>query len=171
IDVTKSVDKSEIKPGEKVKFTVNVKNTGDIALTNVTVDDSLPACALAGPAGDNANGILDPLENWVYTCEMQPADDVTNTARATGYDPRGTAWSDEDSVAVNVERPALEIIKEAAETVIYPGETVHFTLRVRNWGDVSLSRVSVTDSMPQCYLSRAQGDNGNRKLDPGEEWT
>ena len=171
IDVTKSVDKSEIKPGEKVRFTVNVKNTGDIALTNVTVDDSLPACALAGPAGDNANGILDPLENWVYTCEMQPADDVTNTARATGYDPRGTAWSDEDSVAVNVERPALEIIKEADETVIYPGETVHFTLRVRNWGNVSLSRVSVTDSMPQCYLSQPRGDNGNRKLDPGEEWT
>ena len=170
IDVTKVVDKNEIQPGEQVNFTINVKNTGDIALTNVTVEDSLPACNLVGPAGDNANGILDPLENWVYTCDVAPVDDVTNTARVTGYDPRGTAWSDEDSATVDVVRPALEIVKEADKTVIYPGERVHFTLRVRNWGDVPLSRVNVIDSMPQCYLSRAEGDNGNRKLDPGEEW-
>ena len=127
-DSTKVVDKNEIRPGEQVNFTINVKNTGDIALTNVTVEDSLPACNLVGPAGDNANGILDPLENWVYTCDVAPVDDVTNTARVTGYDPRGTAWSDEDSATVDVVRPALEIVKEADKTVIYPGERVHLSL-------------------------------------------
>ena len=61
-------------------------------------------------------------------------------------------------------------MKEADKNLIYPGETVNFTIRVRNWGDVPLSRVSLTDSMPQCNLSNVRGDNGNRKLDPGEEW-
>ena len=170
IEVAKHADKSEIAPGEVVNFTVNVKNTGDVALTEVTVEDSLPECALSGPTGDDGNGILDPVEVWSYTCSIAPNASVTNVARASGRDPLGNVWTDEDSAAVEVIRPALELIKEADKTVIYPGETVHFTLRVRNWGNTPLSRVRVTDSMPECRLSRPVGDNGNGKLDPGEEW-
>lgn len=170
IEVTKSADKSEIAPGEAVNFTVNVKNTGDVALTDIVVEDSLPECQLAGPSGDDGNGILDSLESWSYTCTMTPNGSITNVARASGRDPLGKSWTDEDSAAVTVIRPALELIKEANKTTIYPGETVHFTLRVRNWGNAPLSRVRVTDSMPECKLSQPIGDNGNGRLDPGEEW-
>lgn len=170
IDVTKSVDKSQIAPGEEVNFTISVKNTGDVALSNLTIEDSLPACALSAASGDNGNGIFEALETWVYTCALSPTDDVTNVVRATGRDPLGALWSDEDSAAVDVVKPALAIVKEASKTVVYPGETVHFTLRVRNQGNVTLSQVYVTDSMPACGLSRPRGDNGNRRLDPGEEW-
>jgi uncharacterized repeat protein (TIGR01451 family) len=101
---------------------------------------------------------------------MAPNASVTNVARASGRDPLGNLWTDEDSAAVEVIRPALELVKEADKTVIYPGETVRFTLRVRNWGNTPLSQVRVTDSMPECRLSRPVGDNGNGRLDPGEEW-
>ena len=170
IEVTKSADKSEIAPGEAVNFTVNVKNTGDVALTDIVVEDSLAECQLAGPAGDDGNGVLDSLESWSYTCTMTPNSSITNLAHASGRDPLGNTWTDEDSAAVTVMRPALEIIKQANKTVIYPGESVYFALRVRNWGDVPLTRVRVTDSMPECKLSSPRGDNGNGRLDPGEEW-
>lgn len=170
IDVTKSVDKSQIAPGEEVNFTISIKNTGDVALTDLSVEESLPGCALSAAAGDNGNGLFETLETWVYTCKMAPTDDVTNTVRASGRDPLGKLWSDEASAAVDVLKPALAIVKEASKTTVYPGETVKFTLRVRNQGNVQLSQVSVTDSMPECALSKVSGDNGNRKLDPGEEW-
>lgn len=170
IEVTKSADKSEIAPGEAVNFTINVNNTGDVALTDIVVEDSLPECALVGPAGDDGNGVLDPLESWSYACTMTPNSSVTNVAIASGSDPLGKRWVDEDSATVTVNRPALELVKEADKTIIYPGETVNFTLRVRNWGNVPLSRVRVTDSMPECRLSKRAGDNGNGRLDPGEEW-
>jgi uncharacterized repeat protein (TIGR01451 family) len=170
IDVTKSVDKRQIAPGEEVNFTISVKNPGDVALTDFTVEESLPECALTMASGDNGNGVFDPLETWVYTCSMRPADDVTNVVRASGRDPLGKLWSDEASASVDVVKPALALVKEADKTVVYPGESVSFKLRVRNQGNVQLSYVNVTDSMPECSLSRPTGDNGNRKLDPNEEW-
>jgi uncharacterized repeat protein (TIGR01451 family) len=170
IDVDKSVDKSQIAPGEEVNFTISVKNPGDVALTDFTVEESLPECVLTTASGDNGNGIFEPLETWVYTCSMQPMDDVTNVVRVSGRDPLGKLWSDEASAAVDVVKPALVLVKEADKTIVYPGESVRFTLRVRNQGNVVLSYVNVTDSMPECSLSRPTGDNGNRKLDPGEEW-
>lgn len=170
IEVKKSVDKSQIAPGEEVNFTISVKNPGDVALTDFTVEESLPECALTMASGDNGNGIFEPLETWVYTCSMKPVDDVTNVVRASGRDPLGKLWSDEASATVDVVKPALVLIKEADKSIVYPGEDVRFTLRVRNQGDVRLSYVNVTDSMPACRLSRPTGDNGNRKLDPGEEW-
>lgn len=95
IDVTKSVDKSQIAPGEEVNFTISIKNTGDVALTDLSVEESLPGCALSAAAGDNGNGLFETLETWVYTCKMAPTDDVTNTVRASGRDPLGKLWSDE----------------------------------------------------------------------------
>ncbi|MDR0955822.1 MAG: DUF11 domain-containing protein [Candidatus Nomurabacteria bacterium] len=41
-DVSKTVDKSSAKPGDTLQYTLTVKNTGDEALTNVVVKDSLP---------------------------------------------------------------------------------------------------------------------------------
>jgi uncharacterized repeat protein (TIGR01451 family) len=44
-DVEKSVDQASAKPGDKLNYTVIVKNTGDVELTNVKLNDLLPANA------------------------------------------------------------------------------------------------------------------------------
>ena len=42
-DVEKTVDKTTANPGDTINYTINVKNTGNINLTNVKVTDQLPA--------------------------------------------------------------------------------------------------------------------------------
>ena len=42
-DGTEFAEKVDIKPGDEVTFRLTIKNTGDTALTNVTIKDSLPA--------------------------------------------------------------------------------------------------------------------------------
>ncbi len=42
-DVSKTVDKTTANPGDTINYTINVKNTGNINLTNVKVNDQLPA--------------------------------------------------------------------------------------------------------------------------------
>ncbi len=41
IEVSKSVDKSDVAPGTAVTYTIVVTNTGDVALTNVKVADPI----------------------------------------------------------------------------------------------------------------------------------
>lgn len=55
--------------GETISYTLTVKNTGDIDIYNLKVNDPLLGGDIAGlPSGDtNSNGVLNKNEEWVYT--------------------------------------------------------------------------------------------------------
>lgn len=168
--VEKRADRAQVAAGEIVNFLIAVHNTGDEPLRNVTVVDDQPGCTLTSPAGDDGNGVLEPAERWTYTCTLRITADTVNTATALGYDRLNTAWRAAGSAAVTVALPAIELIKLADKSHVYPGETVAFTLTVRNRGEVRLQNIVVSDALPACQLSAPTGDDGDGQLAPGEAW-
>jgi hypothetical protein len=85
-DVVKSVDDSFVSSGDTVTFTYLVSNTKNTPIGSIVLtDDELGV--ISGPdSGDDGNGILDPLETWVYTKSTQIFITTVNTATATGID-------------------------------------------------------------------------------------
>ncbi|RME45275.1 MAG: DUF11 domain-containing protein, partial [Chloroflexi bacterium] len=86
VRVTKTVDKPVVRPDDQVKFTIQVENTGNIDLKNVSVTD--PLCTLSGPAGDGADiGVLNIGETWTFTCSLALPESVINTVTVIVDDP------------------------------------------------------------------------------------
>lgn len=70
--IEKSASQTSIAPGDEVEFTLTIKNTGDVALTNATIKDSLPTglSLVSGSVRLTANnsGVEDTLsDNLILT--------------------------------------------------------------------------------------------------------
>ena len=156
IVITKDPATQQARDGDTVTFSITVENTGDVDLTGVTVTDAV------APACDNVIGDLAVSEIVSYDCSMTAgAVDFTNTANVTGDDPNGDPVTDQDSAAVDVINPAIDIQKTPDTQQGRSGDTVTFDIRVENTGDVTLTNVTVTDAVaPNCdatFASMAPG--------------
>ncbi|WP_086671091.1 DUF7507 domain-containing protein [Amycolatopsis pretoriensis] len=145
--------------GEPVTFAVAVTNPGSVPATGVqAADEVIPACA-------KALGTLAPHQTVTYDCTgPSPADDFTNTVKATGTSALGDALDGAASAAVDVVHPALGMTKTADKPAYRAGDTATFTIKVTNTGDTGLSGLRVSDpKAPACALAGA--------LAPGESRT
>ncbi len=145
--------------GEPVTFAVAVANPGGVAASGVQVaDENFPACA-------KPLGTLTPGQTVTYDCTgPAPADDFTNTVKATGTSALGDALDGAATAAVDVVHPSLGMTKTADQPAYRAGDTATFTIKVTNTGDTGLSDLRVTDpKAPTCALAGA--------LAPGESRT
>jgi len=149
-DDTQTVDK-----GSNAKFTITVKNTGDVDLKNVVVTD---------PRASHCNKAIGNLAVGAqksYTCTAtNVTQDFTNTARVVGTPINGGSHvSDSDPTDIKVlipGTPDISIIKDDADNgddtqTIDKGDKPKFTITVKNIGDVDLKDVTVSDTKePNC---------------------
>lgn len=145
--------------GEPATFAVAVTNPGSVPASGVQVtDDVIPACA-------KPLGTLTPGQTVTYTCAgPAPADDFTNTVKATGASALGDRLDGVASTRVDVLHPALAITKTADRAAYHAGDTATFTIKVTNTGDTALGDLRVSDpKTPSCALTGA--------LAPGESRT
>ena len=133
--------------GNILHYSIVIRNTGSITLTNVNVTDPLTGLNQTIP-------ILAPGENRTYntTHTVNQIDlnsgSVVNTATAqfthSGRTYRETAGR---TVRANQE-PELEIVKHAlSSTYSNAGEVIRYTVTVRNNGNVTLSGIRVSDPL------------------------
>jgi len=173
LTVTKATDfEGAATVGDVVEYTIEVENTGDVSVYDLTVVDAMLA-DLAYVSGDSdSDDVLDVGEVWVFggTYEVTEEDvcwaSLVNQAEASGFtlceDPV-TGTSNEVTTEVTYE---AELTVDKTTTLsgkAKAGDTVSYTIEVTNSGNVMLSDVVVTDLMLGIVADTSIGD-----LAPGE---
>ncbi|TPO10340.1 hypothetical protein FJ980_08525 [Mesorhizobium sp. B1-1-5] len=198
VDDTASGDGHTILANEAISWKYTVTNTGNVALSDVTVSDSdagvTPVAVLADAThniGDtDLDGVFDIGESWVFT--------ASGTSQAGAYENTGTATSsyqDDAGHSVPVTAhdgssyfgadPKITIDKVTVDDTasgdglnILSGEAISWKYTVTNTGNVALSGVAVSDSdagvTPVAVLADATHNIGDTDLDGvfgiGESW-
>ena len=143
--------------GDVITYTVTITNTGNVALENVALEDSLVSEIPNYPeAGiDLAEG---KTASYTYTYTVTAGDvanasiENTATATATAADDPDTQVTDFDTETVNTDEynPALTVAKTATseqpEDGYTVGNTITYTVKVTNTGNVPLANITVTDT-------------------------
>ena len=163
-------DKMDV--GETIDYTITITNTGNVTLDNITLTETLTDGK--GIVTDLLNEMtlvsindatttqtsITSLEvgdkatyNVSYTV-TQPAMNsgkVTNVATVTATAPDGTTLPTESSAEIESlmgQAPAMAVTKTASPTTdnFILGDTITYTIRVENTGNVELTDVVVTDN-------------------------
>ncbi|MEE4218959.1 MAG: hypothetical protein V2I48_15205 [Xanthomonadales bacterium] len=177
---------------DPISYTFLVTNTGNVTLTGVVVNDPLLSGVTCGPwPNDNPAGTL--LAGESVPCAGDAAyettqDDVDtgyvdNEATTTGSPPVGPNVSSTDDERVTASQtPAIKIVKTASPTTytnpyvdgeVPTGDEITYTFVVSNTGNVTLSNVTVTDSLlnsldPAITVSCTGWNTDEKVLLPGE---
>lgn len=147
LSLDKTVNPGTIHAGGTVTYTYKVTNPGPDVLHAVTITDN-KCSPITGPTGDNGNGVLDLLETWTYTCTTTLSVDTTNIASVTAIDSANDSVGPvTDTASVDVINPGLSILKTSDVESGNPGDTVTFSFKVTNTGDVTLTNISVDDDV------------------------
>jgi len=145
---------TEASLGETLTYAFAVTNTGNVPLTDVTVTDpvlgmdGVPCVATLAPGESRTC----PPRSYTVTAADLVAGRIHNTATASGSPPTGDDVSDQDDVTIlTPSSPALVLDKTVADSadadsVGELGETLTYSFRVTNTGDVPLADVRLDDA-------------------------
>ncbi|MEZ3160898.1 hypothetical protein AB1K54_10175 [Microbacterium sp. BWT-B31] len=172
IVVVKAVDRPAILVGEEVVFTVGVTNRGPDIADAVTVADSLPAgleyvshtatigrydphtgdwsvgdLPVADPDSTEAQGVL------LITAVGAAAGTFTNHAasdrsEAFAIDPDPYNNAAQATTVVTAPPAELHVTKRVDRSAVQIGDTVTYTIEVRNSGNADAESVAVIDEFP-----------------------
>ncbi len=141
--------------GETIEYTFAVGNTGDLDITGIVVNDAkvtdIAPASVDLAAGDSTTFTAS------YAISQADADSggVVNTATASGIDEFGAeVVSDPSTADLDVPAdPALEAVKSAqlddtnGNGAADEGETISYSVEVRNAGNLTISDVRVEDAI------------------------
>nr|WP_201469816.1 DUF11 domain-containing protein [Microbacterium hydrocarbonoxydans] len=146
--------------GDIIEYTVRVTNTGNVTLRSVVVTDPLAGLTPFEYTWPGDAGVLAPggqvvaRANHTLTQADLDAGVVTNVATGSAVSPSGVPVS-AASAAVSTATAAADPRLQVAKTGTLPagasgvaGETITWSVSIRNVGNVTLSGVSATDSLP-----------------------
>jgi uncharacterized repeat protein (TIGR01451 family) len=137
--------------GDTITYKFEVTNPGDVPLHNVVLTD--PKCDTAPTvvaATGSAPPVLDLDGHWFYTCDHTitagDPDPLPNTGTVTGVDPLDKTVTDKSSHSVDIIHPAIQVQKSGPAEA-HEGDTVTYTFKVTNTGDVALTNVTAVDNV------------------------
>ncbi|WP_309102173.1 GEVED domain-containing protein [Microbacterium sp.] len=181
LTVVKTSDVVAAAVGQTVTYSFVVSNTGNVTITDPTVNEidfsgTGELSAVTCPEGDT----LAPGDEITCTAtyEVTQADvdsgELTNTATATGTTPSGEPTepsTPSTSIVTTDPLPAMSVVKTAdVERIVAVGQVVTYTFIVTNTGNVTITDPAVNegDFNGKGDLSSISCPEGSATLDPGE---
>ena len=135
--------------GTPVTYWIVARNSGDVVLTNVTLNDAL--------IGYTTNlGTLAAGQSVTVGVARTITADLTNTVTASGINPLGLTNTASDTAAVDMVRPQVLVTKTLLSPLGRPalaGEPLVFAMTITNAGDLYLGTVPVTDTFNSTLLT------------------
>ena len=148
LSVTKTVNKTSVTVGDTVKYTITVKNTGNVDLTNVNVDEAFGGdfskifdLKGAEKAVTTIGFVIGELKagetkEITFSYKTTKRETLTNSVKVTGtYEPGKTVGDEDSSAPVTVKsepitpvgpsKPQLNYEDHYAYVVGYPDGLVH----------------------------------------------
>ena len=145
-------DPNKTDAGDTVSYSFALKNTGNVALTNVTISDpKLPAlaCTPVATLAAGATVAVTGCTGNVYTLTAADvaAGSTTNVATATGTPPNGPPVTGTGTATVPSTPNGGITVTKLANPGVLPaaGGVISYTILVENTGKTALSNVTVTD--------------------------
>ncbi|MFJ7275708.1 hypothetical protein ACIQVZ_14745, partial [Kitasatospora sp. NPDC098663] len=143
--------------GQTVDYSFLVTNTGNVTLTDVTVNETAFSGTGTPPVITCPPGAASLAPGASVTCTAPytvtqadiNAGSITNTATATGTPPTGPPVTSPPSNATvtATPAPALTIMKTASPTTVTAaGQVVDYSFLVTNTGNVTLTNVTVNET-------------------------
>ena len=142
-------------PGDLIRYSFKVTNTGNVTLDNVQISDALAGVVLSGgPLNDLAPGASNSSAfsaSYALTQADIDRGSVLNTATVTGTPPSGPAVSDDDDALQPLPQDAkLELLKvgtlnTGSNSSADAGDSITYVFTVRNTGNVTLTNIIVSD--------------------------
>ncbi len=162
LDIRKVVQPTSIDVGESVTYTIQLNNTGDIDITNVTLTDTLPMSTtfshwLIKPGGVITAGKTITWTGTVTGGEQVKLSFVVSHTGSTGDIITNTAYysqtdgnASHDATFTVGQAPGgsnLSIDKSYQPGTVSAGDFVTYTITLNNSGS-SVSNVTITDTLP-----------------------
>ncbi|PWS30564.1 DUF7507 domain-containing protein [Pedobacter paludis] len=159
--LTKVANNTVSKVGDVINYTLIVKNTGNVTLTNIVVTDT---GADVGSITPSIIASIIPGEtatvNAKHTVKQADVDagKFSNQASAGGTapgnvpvtDPKSddptTVAPDDETVTPIIASPSMTLTKIANNTGTKAGDVINYTLVVKNTGNVTLKNITITDT-------------------------
>lgn len=146
--ITKTTPDEQVLLGAGVPWNITVTNTGNFCAYDVVVTDTLPS----GVSHDSGQSELTTELGTLAPGESRDIS-VNTEATATGEHcnvalvESSNAGSAEDDACVNVVEAGLDVVKEGTP-MQFVNKEASYEITVTNTGDVPLSDVVVTDTVP-----------------------
>lgn len=146
LELTKTVDRIFVKPGEQPMFTIAVTNTGGSVAKGVRLTDALPA----GLRGTNVDQTFDLEPGASKTVTLEAV--VEDSASGVIVNTANVNWNGADltaSAQVRVQPVIdLSIKKTVSVASVQLGEGAVYSLLVTNTGPSAATNVVVSDALP-----------------------
>ncbi|MFA5814863.1 MAG: Calx-beta domain-containing protein [Bacteroidales bacterium] len=145
-------------PGDVIHYTIEVRNTGNVTLTNLKITDQDAMLTNGNSVADLVPGAKAAVTaEHVVTRSDLLAGKLTSSATVTGYNPVGqqiTSISNELTILANKAEglTVSEVTQEAYYGKV--GEVIYYTITVKNHGKVPFSNITVSD--PNAVISGNQ---------------